>query len=95
MLQSNVVHFKTKCYTLMCRVGTNFWLKIGNFFLGNLFQILKRPLDVKKSPDSKSAIFMSVSQPAVHEFEVFMLQKFFKINLQEMVKKVSAVFRHI
>ena len=50
------------------RVGTNFWLKIGNFFLGNLFQILKKPLDVKKSPDSKSAIFMSVSRPEVHEF---------------------------
>ena len=52
----------------MGRVGTNFSLKIGNFFLENLFQILKKPFDVKTSSDSKYASLMSVSRQEVHEF---------------------------
>ena len=52
----------------MSRVGTNFWLKIGKIFLGNLFQILKKPFDVKRSSESKYAILMSVSRREVHEF---------------------------
>ena len=52
----------------MSRVGTNFSLKIGNFFLENLLQILKRPVDVKRSSDSKYASLMSVSRREVHEF---------------------------
>ena len=50
------------------RVGTNFWLKMGNFFLENLFQILKKPFDVKRSSDSKYASLMSVARREVHEF---------------------------
>ena len=50
------------------RVGTNFWLKMGNFFLENLFQILKKPFDVKRSSDSKCASLMSVARRKVHEF---------------------------
>ena len=52
----------------MHRVGTNFWLKIGNFFLENLFQILKKPFGVKRSSDSKYASLMRVSRREVHEF---------------------------
>ena len=52
----------------MVRVGTNFSLKIGNFFLENLFQILKKPFDVKRSSHSKYASPMSVSRQEVHEF---------------------------
>ena len=53
---------------IICRVGTNFSLKIGNFFLENLFQILKKPFDVKRSSNSKYASLMSVSRQEVHEF---------------------------
>ena len=57
-----------------------------------IFRILKKPLDVKKSPDSKYAIFMSVARREVHEFSVFMRQKTFKIDLQEMLKNFPADF---
>ena len=54
----------------MPRVGTNFWLKIGKFFLENLFRILKRPFDVKRSSDSKYSTLMNVAQREVHEFSI-------------------------
>ena len=76
----------------MCRVGTNFWLKIGKIFLGNLFQILKKPFDVKRSSESKYAILMSVSRREVHEFWGFMRQKSLKIDLQKMFKTSQADF---
>ena len=69
----------------MGRVGTNFWLKIGNFFAENLFQILKKPFNVKRSSDSKYATLMSVSRREVHEFLGFMRQKSLKNDLREMV----------
>ena len=74
------------------RVGTNFWLKMGNFFLENLFQILKKPFDVKRSSDSKYASLMSVARREVHEFWGFMRQKSFKIDLLKRFQKVPADF---
>ena len=47
----------------MIRVGTDFWLKIENFFLENLFRILN---DVKRSSDSKYLSIMSVARWEVH-----------------------------
>ena len=76
----------------MTRVGTNFWLKMGNFFLENLFQILKKPFDVKRSSDSKCASLMSVARREVHEFWGFMRQKSFKIDLLKRFQKVPADF---
>ena len=62
----------------MARVGTNFWLKIGGTkgtFLENLFRILKRPFDVKRSPDSKYSSLMNIARREVHEFSIFKHQK--------------------
>ena len=62
------------------------------FFPFKIFRILKKPLDVKKSSDSKNASLMSVSRREVHEFRGFMRQKSLKIDLQEMLKNFPADF---
>ena len=52
----------------MTRVGTNFSLKNGNFFLENLFQILKKPFDVKRSYVKRSyASHVSDQKPIDYE----------------------------
>ena len=59
----------------MHRVGTNFRLKIGNFFLVNLFRISKKLFDVKNPSDSKYSIFIGVSRREVHESLVLKHEK--------------------
>ena len=49
-------------------IVTKYW---PNFFLENLFQILKKSFDVKNSSDSEYAIFMSVLR-RVREDHVFL-----------------------
>ena len=74
----------------MVRVGTKYWPKIGKIFPKEKFQILKKPFDVKRSSDSKYAIFMSLPRREVHEFLVFMRQKSFKIDFLKSFKKFQA-----
>ena len=74
------------------RVGTNFWLKIGNFFLVKLFKIVKKPFDGKRSSDSKYSSLMSVARREVNEFKVFMRQKSFKIDLLKSFEKFQNFF---
>ena len=76
----------------MVRIGTKYWSKIGKIFPKKKFQILKKPFDVKRSSDSKYAIFMSLARREGHEFLVFMRQKSFKIDLLKRFQKVPADF---
>ena len=77
----------------MYRVGTKYWPKIGKIFPKKKFQILKKPFDVKRSSDSKYAIFMSLARREGHEFLVFMRQKSFKIDLLKRFQKVPKCFK--
>ena len=76
----------------IARVGTKYWPKIGKIFPKKKFQILKKPFDVKRSSDSKYAIFMSLARREGHEFLVFMRQKSFKIDLLKRFQKVPNFF---
>ena len=40
-----------------------------------LFRMLKKPFDVKRSPDSKYSSLMNVARREVHEFSIFKHQK--------------------
>ena len=62
------------------------------FLSMGVFRILKRPFDVKRSSDSKYAIFMSLARREVHEFLVFLRQKSFKIDLLKRFQKVQKFF---
>ena len=48
----NVLKICIRSMNTIGRAGTNFWLKIRNFFLENLFGILKKPFYVKRSSNS-------------------------------------------
>ena len=61
-------------------------------FLENLFQILKKPFDVKRSSDSKYSSPMSVARREVHEFSIFKHHKAINPRFEGVGQKSSKIF---
>ena len=77
-------------------VGTNFWLKnCGNegTFLENLFRILKKPFDVKRSPDSKYSSLMNVARREGHDFSILKHQKVINPRFEGVLHETLKISR--